>query len=333
MNPKTWAIVAATSGTIYMAQHFASTPFPKKRAVKRALEVSAAFFADIKKMYTFDQLCSGFELEEVREDGYVRGSITAAGPLMSKDGMLHEGALMCLIDDVTSLSVLLKHSWPGVTVEMNFASFVPVLAGDVVLVESRLLRIGNTLAFTSCELRRAGELVAVGGQTKHVGLPFMQRVVLGLGGHFSMIGSCKEKSYKEWRDGTIKKYVYPLEHIKPESTMEVVLGLQRQDKPTTYRANMSVQLLNGFLSGHGAASAALMAASVRELMSSEKNSQKARIFEMHCSYLTPVPAFKPANIVVDASPVTAGSARHFVTEICNDKGQQLVCGTVTTVAT
>jgi len=339
LDAKKLAVVAAVSGAAICAVRFirflADNPVPKKNIDKRAEAVSRFFVDDVKGMYTFDQLFSGFDLLEARSDGFVRGTITAAGPLLSKDGKLHEGGLMCLIDDLTSLAVLLKAIWPGVTVEMSFSSLDSVLAGEQLVIEAQVLRIGSTVAFTSFEMRRNEELVAVGGQTKHIGLPFSQRAMAGFMSHVLQYSPSSMMAWgQRKRDDFLQKLVEggkvpQLEQIPGDSRMEEVLELQEFQQHvrrhgSTFSVAMKLSLLNGYLGGHGAASAALTAAAVRAHLH-VKGVQMVRISDMRCVYMTPVPAFKIANVVLDPLPVSSSSKlHHFVVDVCNDKGQKCV---------
>merc|ERR1712232_713939 len=112
--------------------------------------------------------------------------------------------------------------------------------------------------------------------------------------------------------------------------MEELFGLEplpRSDEPastaTAYRVSMKLSLLDGYFGGHGAASAGLCAAGVREHLR-EEGIQPVCVTEMRCSYLSPVKALKPALVTVKPLPISAITcARYFVVEISDERCQHL----------
>lgn len=348
-NRHTWAGVALSAGAAgclaYVLNKVASAPIPKENIEKRAQLVAQRMLRSLKEDYTFDQLVSGLEVEEIRGDGFVRSTIIVAGPMVSKEQRLHEGGLMCLIDDLTSLAVWVRAAWPGVSVEMHGTLLEPIQAGEKLVAEARVDRVGSTLAFSSFELRRAGEggkTVAVGGQTKHIGLPFLQRFLQGLGCRYLPFGAWladrgSAKS-RQALDAAVKAgKLPPLKKIQ-EPSLEPALGLtllgdenagDQKSASVSYSFISQLHLLNGYWGGHGAASAALFAeATKRYTKDCDGQSSDMHISDLRCSYMTPVPPFRGLGIVVKPLPAS-DSCRHFVTELCNDKGQVFVRGSVT----
>lgn len=338
----TWSSVAgaaaAAGGVLYALNYLSNAPVPKKKLEARTKLVTDQFMKDMGNLYTFDQLIAGFEIEEARSDGFVRGTIVAKGPMISKSGKLHEGGLMCLVDDMLSLPVWIKAKWPGVSVGMSFTAVEPVAAGEKLTAEAKVVRIGSTLAFTSMEIRRTGsnDLVAVAEQTKHIGLPFLGRVHGGLANMFlgyaeRLIAKGQEKRDKAIHGLVAKGKMPALKKIGLDKSMEEVLDLKPTEDPKEFHTVMKLSLCNGYLGGHGAASASLFAAAVREYLH-QAGVQPVHITEMRCLYQTPVPALKPASVVLNPLPVSSVcTSRHFEVDLRNDKGQKFVRGYVTAV--
>lgn len=347
-NSHAWTGAALSAGAAgclaYVLTKVASAPIPKNNLEKRAQLVAQRMLRSFKEEYTFDQLMSGLEVEEIRGDGFVRSTLVVAGPMLSKEQRLHEGGLMCLIDDLTSLAVWVRATWPGVSVEMHGTVLEAIQAGDQLVAEARIERVGSTLAFSSFELRRAGEggkIVAVGGQTKHIGLPLWQRFLQGLGCQYLSFGTwladqASAKS-RNARDAAVKAgKLSPLKKIQ-ESCLEPALGLTPLAEKSTGDENNAesrsfsfisqLHLLNGYWGGHGAASAALFAEATKRYVK-DSTFVDFHISDLRCSYMTPVPPFRGLGVVIKPLP-GSGACKHFVAELCNDKGQVFVRGSVT----
>lgn len=119
----------------------------------------------------------GVELEEAREDGYVRLVLDGEERHTRGDGVIHAGAVLTMMDSSLGLAIRLKRGAaesqraPHATIDMNASFIRPVLPGDRVIVEGRVRELGEVVVTGEAEARRAsdGELVATSRLTFVVG--------------------------------------------------------------------------------------------------------------------------------------------------------------------
>lgn len=322
-------------GSGVVLAHWLAGTEPKKDSEGRVALLREWISKWFPLTHTFEQFIKDFEFEEIRPDGTIVGSINASGVLLSKDGRLHEGGLMLLIDSLSSITVMAAGRLTGVSMDMGVAVLVPVKAGTRLRIESRALRIGRTTAFLAVDVRRAdgaGELLAIGQHTKHVGMPLLVRVWHGLAVRIPALA-------RRWTLQSLVKLAavqkqHSIKKCAGKSMEEALgIGLREDDAGSAERftAPVAIQLINGYWSGHGAASAGLCAEAVHRHLA-HRGLSGSSLAELQLSYLEPVPAFRPAKIDVTALPGTAEAAaaaealRHFLVEIRSERGKLLVRG-------
>lgn len=108
----------------------------------------------------------GAEVEEVRE-GYVRLSLLAGPRHLDILGSVHTGVITTMLDSAIGMALGdLRRSEvparPHATIEMNSSFLGRAGAGDDIVVEGRVIRLGRTIAFGEAEARRRpdGEVLA-----------------------------------------------------------------------------------------------------------------------------------------------------------------------------
>ena len=112
----------------------------------------------------------GGQLEEWRE-GYVRLSLVLERHHTNPNGVMHGGVVTTLMDEVlggviASLRGMeVMYAAPHATVEMNASFLSGARPGDRIVVEGRVLRLGQRVAFGEAEARRGDELIAKGRMT------------------------------------------------------------------------------------------------------------------------------------------------------------------------
>ena len=86
-------------------------------------------------------------------------------------GTLHGGLTATLIDNLTTVAILTKPPHrPGVSIDMNISYLRPAKIGDEIIINTEVVMMGRTLAFTSAELlHQDGKIIANGRHTKYVG--------------------------------------------------------------------------------------------------------------------------------------------------------------------
>ena len=92
----------------------------------------------------------------------------------------HGGFLASCVDVATSLALLQRGAFSGVSVSLRVTYFSGCGPGDAVVAEARVLRAGSNLAFTECDLRREsdGVLMARGTHVKYVRAPFPMNLLV-----------------------------------------------------------------------------------------------------------------------------------------------------------
>jgi acyl-CoA thioesterase len=111
----------------------------------------------------------GARTEEFRE-GYVRLAIKLEEKHTNPHGVMHGGVITTLMDEalggviasVRGVETMMKA--PHATVDMNVSFLAGARAGDELIVEGRVLKIGRSVAFGEAEARRRGDdtLIAKG---------------------------------------------------------------------------------------------------------------------------------------------------------------------------
>ncbi len=109
----------------------------------------------------------GGVVEEAKE-GFVRLSLVAGPQHLDRDGAVHGGVITTLLDSAIgiALGVLrgreVMRRRPHATIAMSTSFLAQAQAGDEIVVEGRVVRTTETLAFGEAEARRAadGEVLA-----------------------------------------------------------------------------------------------------------------------------------------------------------------------------
>ena len=115
----------------------------------------------------------GGRLEEWRE-GYVRMSLTLEEHHTNPNGVMHGGVVTTLMDEALGGVIAsvrgMEAMWeaPHATVDMNVSFLSNARAGDEIVVEGRVLKLGRSVAFGEAEAHLGddgGELIAKGRMT------------------------------------------------------------------------------------------------------------------------------------------------------------------------
>ena len=109
----------------------------------------------------------GIEMREMTP-GHVKLAMKAEHQLTQMAGVLHGGAIASLMDSAMGAAVwsLNRPRARGVTAEMNINYISPVLPGEEVEAEARVINNGNTLSVCTVEVRNLkGRLVSFGTAT------------------------------------------------------------------------------------------------------------------------------------------------------------------------
>lgn len=329
------AAAAGAAGVLWLG----NTPPPKGSAKRLAHE----FFVQwIQATRTFDSLLSGVTVDAVDRNGAVlRGHVTAAGPLLS-GGSLHEGAVMLLIDNLTTMGILTSGCFPGVSAELGVSILAKAREGEHLSFEVRVLKTGRSLAFTSLELRRIpddggrGELVASGTHTKFVAAPLFVRVLYSLLLRLPML---TKFLVKRWLANLTKK----AKAAMPKSMGDVLkLRKAAQGSEGDFVIELSPATRNGGGVMHGAAIAGYLADAVRTRYADDAKATREHqslivtpltdpvlateaavvVKEMSISYISAVPS---GTHTISVTPLSSGCCTS-IAELQDRKGRILARG-------
>jgi len=111
--------------------------------------------------------------EEEWREGYVRLALTLESKHTNPHGVVHGGVLTTLMDEaiggvIASVRGLEEMGIaPHSTVAMNVSFLGSARAGDEILIEARVLKVGRSIAFGEAEVRKRGSdaVIAKGGLT------------------------------------------------------------------------------------------------------------------------------------------------------------------------
>jgi acyl-CoA thioesterase len=100
--------------------------------------------------------------EEEWREGYVRLAVTLEAKHTNPHGVVHGGVLSTLTDEATGGVIAsvrgMEEMWaaPHSTVDMSVSFLGSARAGDEILIEARVLKLGRSIAFGEAEVRKRG---------------------------------------------------------------------------------------------------------------------------------------------------------------------------------
>lgn len=116
-------------------------------------------------MRVFDNHISPLTLVSAKDDGTVHCQWKVDLCHLNSGGTLHGGCTASIVDEVTSLSLMVKGKM-SVSTEINVSYLRPAFEGELLDIHSKVTKAGNALAFLEAEfVNRDGKLVVVGKHT------------------------------------------------------------------------------------------------------------------------------------------------------------------------
>jgi len=107
-------------------------------------------------------------------DGKCKAQFTVSEEHLNEGGFLHGGFTSTIIDCISSYAVMTCKTEPppGVSVDLHVTFLKAAFPGEVVTVDAKTVRAGNTLAFLAVELTKndGKDVVARGQHTKFLGM-------------------------------------------------------------------------------------------------------------------------------------------------------------------
>ncbi|XP_022158814.1 acyl-coenzyme A thioesterase 13 isoform X1 [Momordica charantia] len=107
------------------------------------------------------------------EPGRVVCSLKVPARLLNENNSLHGGATAALVDCIGSAAIkTFGVSTTGVSVEINVSYMDAAYLDEQIEIESKVLRMGKTIAVVNVELRKKsnGKIVAQGRHTKYLAI-------------------------------------------------------------------------------------------------------------------------------------------------------------------
>jgi len=305
-----------TQGIIALARRVANGPPPSPRgccARTRARWFAAHVAEWLQCTGTFDGLlAASLKFDRLDPDGSTLASFIPVGPLLSESGAVHEGALALLVDTVTSIGQTAAGHLGGLSIEIGVKLHVPIPVGERLVVSTRILKVHRGAVISmEMELRQAvgvngeeeGTLLASGWHTKSMKAPFRVRLWHGI------VVRCLPLYILELRRGLAAAKAS--DSVK--DNMEALLALRREDGidggegVSVLVADITPRLQNLYGISHGAATAALLAAVVREHVKGMHQPLAVPVLaDFSVLYLEPVPGGWPAGLAVWQQPPRPG---------------------------
>jgi uncharacterized protein (TIGR00369 family) len=93
---------------------------------------------------------------------------TVQPDMCNKGGSMHGGALMTLVDDTTTISLLASDPKLRAQVTSNLETrfLSPAMPGDDLTIVAKNDKLGKSVGFSSCEIYKDATLVALGTHVK-----------------------------------------------------------------------------------------------------------------------------------------------------------------------
>lgn len=303
MIPREFLGAVAFVGGAWLVQKIANARPSLSRAQEFADLATGFTLAFLKKTPTFDQLLANLVVDKVDPAGVVEATFVPSGPHFSENGSLHEGTLMLIVDDVTGMAARAGGSAGGVSIELSLNVFKSVHPGTKLSIKARALRVGRTIAFLTVDIwcHETGDHVATGTQIKHVGQPLAARLVNALTSKSATVARWMHRRRMAVLDDAIAKHGLKQTDA---TTMEELISLKRRDSEADvlartddcqYEVFTHPALLNVLVAGHGASTAGIFAASLRDhIANSESKGVDSgtypRVASISVNFMEPVPA-------------------------------------------
>eukprot|EP01138_Halocafeteria_seosinensis_P007195 gb/GECG01007358.1/.p1 GENE.gb/GECG01007358.1/~~gb/GECG01007358.1/.p1 ORF type:complete len:202 (+),score=24.50 gb/GECG01007358.1/:1-606(+) len=116
----------------------------------------------------FDRTMDGLKVVKLG-DGWVRCEMEATESVLNSYGTIHGGALSTIVDISSTIALMTKDVMKaGVSVELNVSFASAAKAGEQIVIEAWVLKMGRKLGFTQVDVRRKsdGQLIVSGRHTK-----------------------------------------------------------------------------------------------------------------------------------------------------------------------
>ena len=105
-------------------------------------------------------------ITEAQEE-FVKGKMVVLESDCNPAGILHGGQISNIVDNISTLAILLRSKPRGVSVEMSISFLRQVKLGEEIDIHSYCLKTGRTLATALVDIRNSeGKMIAHGRHTK-----------------------------------------------------------------------------------------------------------------------------------------------------------------------
>ncbi|CAG0886213.1 unnamed protein product [Cyprideis torosa] len=138
----------------------------------RGVVYAKNLFKAVSSMRTFDRFMGDVKVLSAGE-GNITAELKINEKLLNGGGTLHGGAIATAIDSISTIGLMTvgEEAIPGVSVDLHVSYLSSVQEGDTVVLQSRLKKMGKTLAFLDVDVLDAEthKIIARGSHTKFVG--------------------------------------------------------------------------------------------------------------------------------------------------------------------
>lgn len=124
----------------------------------------------ISSQNSFNKILKSVLITEFSDDRTkMKAQFVVAEEHLNRRGILHGGCTTTIVDMMTAYNCLGYagdfSNFPGFSISLHVKFLKPAFEGDLVQVESNIIKMGRQIAFTRALLFKADQLIAYGQQT------------------------------------------------------------------------------------------------------------------------------------------------------------------------
>ncbi|XP_022665397.1 acyl-coenzyme A thioesterase 13-like isoform X2 [Varroa destructor] len=107
----------------------------------------------------------GLELKSA-SDGRCVAELLVTRPHLNVARTLHGGLSATLVDSVSTFALLTQRNVRSVSVDLSVSFIGPAKEGDLITIDATTLKVGQTLAYLTVDIRKQSKLIITGKHTK-----------------------------------------------------------------------------------------------------------------------------------------------------------------------
>ncbi|XP_022706119.1 acyl-coenzyme A thioesterase 13-like isoform X1 [Varroa jacobsoni] len=113
----------------------------------------------------FNAVLTNLELKSA-SDGRCVAELLVTRPHLNVARTLHGGLSATLVDSVSTFALLTQRNVRSVSVDLSVSFIGPAKEGDLITIDATTLKVGQTLAYLTVDIRKQSKLIITGKHTK-----------------------------------------------------------------------------------------------------------------------------------------------------------------------